>query len=225
MFLIDHKFVVIRLNDISDEQVQNKWETFWKEMRSDSELVTMTLYDGYAVFKTKKQFGTESIKKCEEWLLNEMKLISDAHTISMEDDEDDEDFEIEVFEEIDGVPDELEMLILEEQDEEDDEGDHDENLFVALEKEDKIIADEIEAEYEGTKVDKQYEYNEELIKQCTSPRLTKEEFELDYDGNIGDVNIRRIKGVGRVMERALNGYVVDDIQSLYEKRDEPHIKR
>ena len=204
MFLTDHKFVVIRLDDdISEEQVQNKWETFWKTMRSESELVTMTLYNGYAVFKTKKEFGTESITKCEEWLLNEMKLISEYDI----DDTDD-----------------AELLILGEQEEEDDEGDDDENLFVALEKEDKIIADEIEAEYEGRKVHKRYEYDEKLMKECTCPRLSEEEFEMEYDGDIGAVNIRRIKGVGRIMERALNGYGVDDIQSFYEKHDEPHIR-
>ena len=187
-FLTGNLFEVVKVSTV--EGLEGKWNQFWSEIKDESELVTMTLYDDrFAVFKTKREFGAMSIMKCKQWLQDEEGSVMEDDGERDGVDGDDGMEEEHIFYEIDG--DEVIEFADDELPDEEDEvvsPDPDENLFTEsrastllmdmLTNQDRKIAEQIEAEHgdgEGVESDKM-KYNLKLMKECTSPLLTEKEF-------------------------------------------------
>eukprot|EP01084_Bolivina_argentea_P108529 193956_1 len=215
-FFMQNQFIVMSVSNYVLENVQEKWNEFWKNIRCQTELVTMSIYDTYIIFKTKKDIGTSGIQKCKEWLTDYIEEIDSEQEYELIMDEFEDSIDIDLDTE--------NMLQID--DGEDLDVDTKENLFVfsddLFEKQDKIIADEIEGKEEV--IMKDLKYNRQLFKECTAPVISEIEFN-ECDGNVGEVNIRRVKGVGKVMEKALNGYDVVTVLDLYENREHVGVKK
>lgn len=270
-FFSDNLFEVVGVSNV--EGLESKWKQFWDEIKGESELVTMTMYDDkFVIFKTKREFGASAVMKCKQWLqdqsgnvaLKEEELeveyrefgdrdgIEDEELFERldgdgnEDDDENEDeleqmsfipddgfVDEDLFRDLrsDHVMDDSELL---DEEEEDAIPDPHENLFQEsraskflqeiLENQDQKVAEEIAAEHDDVRNEEvsELEYDLQLFKECTSPLLTEDEF-IALNRDIGRMHVKRLRGVGQVMEKTLKAYSIETVSDLSQRIDESAI--